>query len=134
MMGRAKKRKKPVQPGFSAAEIELRELCHDLDYTLPRQLDKWRDHFLDEKRFIQAAEKWLELKINGVAHPRIEDDIDKGHMRRKHTVIQSQDWDDDWYWGHIPGYHSAGLYQPIQKTISIPAPVGIGGLNMATVF
>jgi hypothetical protein len=167
-MGRRKKSKMHISGQFSKKpandmsfeEQEFRTTAEYLEFTLPRQLDAWKFYFTNEERFLAAANDWLEAKCNGSRFPRIEDDVDKGMMKRS-TGAYTPSWredvhldpevkhktqsygyggDDDDYWGGW--WHGGGAcgYGAVSRSWGLPAvpkikaPEGLSHLDMATVF
>lgn len=147
---------------MSFKEQEFRTTAEYLNYVLPRQFDDWRKFFLNETRFLEAANAWLNAKFKGVAHPRIEDDVDRGLMKRAsmaytpshRTDIELDEpksvYDDEEYWNAYMGYEefprtpSKHNYTNFKNwswqgglpvtDLKIPAPNGMSHIDMATVF
>lgn len=167
-MGRRKKKKairisgkfskKPAND-MSFEEQEFRVTVEYLGFTIPRQLDAWHNYFINEDRFLVAANDWLEAKCNGSKWPRIEDDVDKGMMNRStgaHAPLWRDDihldledghkskahnWEDDddywggwWHGGGVRGYGAASRSWGLPAVPQIKAPEGLSNMDMATVF
>jgi hypothetical protein len=148
--------KKPTG-NVSFQEQEFRETASFLEFILPRQLDEWKSFFINEERFLSAANKWLEDRCNGVKHPRIEDDVDKGQMKRS-APSYARSWRDDvhldpeanhkgydyednedywggwWHGNKVSGHGSMSRSWGLPAVPKIKAPEGLSHVDMATVF
>lgn len=127
--------------------LDMAEMC---DFNIPNQLNNWRRFFVDENSFLDAAETWLYAKMEGVQWPRIEDDVDKGKMqpRSAHAAQAQWEWnaydgaEDDWQTGFSANDRRPSGYgnwwkwasPALPMTHKLPAPSGLSGVDMATVF
>jgi hypothetical protein len=154
-----KSKEKAMSSGKSEQEQLFLDAVEFYNYFLPRQLSDWKRFFTTEERFLAAAKDWLEAKMEGVIHPRIEDDIDKGVMRRsyepytpshrtdidldEHVPYNNDDEDDYWSaWMHGSGYSQTRNNNKwnwssswnLPATPKIEAPSGLAHIDLATVF
>lgn len=123
--------------------IDLAEMC---DFAIPRQFQQWQRFFVNEERFLEAAEQWLESKMQGVIFPRIEDDVDKGMIKNHQAQLsfERDEWDDSqnepWWHQleHIPYKGGKNWWSRWKQTLpmehKLPAPSGLSGVSLATVF
>ena len=149
-MGRRKRHKHKVAivPMRSMRHQEFIDLAEMCEFAIPRQLQEWKRFFVNEERFLDAAETWLQAKMEGVVCPRIEDDVDKRMMNYHppvdyHPVHEPRDYmtDQREWWRdmhHIPAYTPTRHWKAWAKTLpmehKLPAPSGKSGVNMETVF
>jgi hypothetical protein len=151
-MGRRKKHRKMHQqqqqpPKRSTRYQEWLDMVEMCDFPIPNQLKNWRRFFINEERFLDAAEEWLKAKLDGIAWPRIEDDVDKRLMHREAVSPgwSWSEWDDEDYVNAYMGgpqqnqkpmrwWNQLYAYATLPLTPKLPAPVGVSGVNMATVF
>lgn len=108
-MGRRKKHREQI-PIESKAEVvydflderedEFNALCEMAQFTIPYTLKNWSSYFLTRGNYLAAAEMWLEQKLSGTAWPRVEDDVDKGLMKRRSVNSTPTVWNHHQYYGH----------------------------------
>ncbi len=142
-MGRKKKRRGQRQnPNRTRTWHDtFLEMAGQLDYAIPNQLVNWRRFFINEESFRFAAEEWLNAKMSGIVWPRIEDDVDKGLMRQG-AWYQEEDygWDGVTGWGGAPTptgkkwWEKLYNYYDLPMPHLLPAPSGLSGVDMASVF
>jgi hypothetical protein len=119
------------------------------NFTLPNQLRNWPRFFLNRERYLDAAENWLQARLEGSAFPRIEDDVDKRMMKTNYDYQGGWEWsawggqdEDDYplgdqgaekkdpWWKRLYQYYN----EPLPLVPKLPAPSGMSGVDLATVF
>ena len=146
-MGR---RKKPWRdrvgtqiPVLSHRHQSFIDMVESAELMLPHVFNNWRRFFLDEESFLDEAETWLSMRLQGRFH-RIVDDVDRGLMTRGGAAVEQRDaWADQDYWDAWNGW-SGGFPAETQgrsrfsdfytKTLpltpKIPAPSGLSGAGL----
>jgi hypothetical protein len=140
-----------ARPSIIKRSEDFDALVEMAGYTLPNQLRNWQRFFMSRERYLDAAEEWLEARLAGCVWPKIEDDVDKGLIKQGSSSTYNAGWswsqwdgyEDEYamayggpqkpsspWWKRLVGYYNP----PLPMEHKLPAPAGISGCNMATVF
>lgn len=132
---------------ISTRHQEFIDMMEMAGFPMPHQFNQWRRFFLDEKNFLDEAEHWLSMRLQG-RFAKIEDDVDKGLMSkhgsslpeshpRANTATSGWNDDDDYWdaWRGWSGHRKVSRYSMwadpvLPLTPKIAAPSGKCGVEL----